>query len=921
MRKVKPTIKALFICLMCLCTFTTIQAQEFKDVSSHPVLSESKKNLADQREIQIEIPQTPQPFTPTERAATPVQTQQLEIISNSSLTKTVSQKRATEGQSSNIVVEYKPESVKMTLEQMQQIRLDNGRDNRIQPPVVNMPNQKSAICGGEVTFDDPSICSTPPVVGTNISIVVDAFECTFSDIPEIDNGDGTLTVAGLAVFVDPNGANIFLGVVLESETFNTTACSTMPLMVPPNLSCAPTFTEFAAVTNTFIVDAVTGVISSATIDDECPVEFFTVTINPNLTAQVVTDEGAACGTLTAALVAEDGTQCATATAVCAGPDDVPSITFSYPFPDPMDGTTYQECPPTQTITGVPCTGCPCGGEVDYEDVVVCNVDDGTGGVFASATELSCMITPEVDNGDGTLTVYSFDIYSPDQATGVFVGSIFESVTFNSSACNGSLDIILPVNTGCDPVVFQFEVVTAINTIEAASGSILDFVNDDSCDGTETFSVTINPSLTAGIVADEGATCGALTAGLFAEDGTLCPGSEMTAMCINFGDEPSVTLVDPFGCADAASLTITGASCEGCECGGMVDYADAVECSADLNGDGTLDIIFPEVGCNVNAETANADGTLTIYSLDLYTVDAGGNLGFLGSLFESATFGVSACTGDLPFTNFPVNQTCDAATFTFTAITAINQVDPDGTIIDFVDDPACTPEVFSATINPTLTAQIVDDTSDDCGNIVAFLFSEDGTQCAGTQATSTTCNPDTGDGMTLELTLEDPFGCADAAALTVSAECDGCFPIMIVADPECDCFPDGIDLDGDGVNDLALETIVITSAAAGEGWTTTSVTGLVNPDGTPSTATVVDNGDGTYTYTSYIPADGTTTYSASFTNNDGDVASITGGECPPCPPPLDEVPTVGEWGLIMLGLLMTITAVVGIRARREEEIYA
>jgi len=33
-----------------------------------------------------------------------------------------------------------------------------------------------------------------------------------------------------------------------------------------------------------------------------------------------------------------------------------------------------------------------------------------------------------------------------------------------------------------------------------------------------------------------------------------------------------------------------------------------------------------------------------------------------------------------------------------------------------------------------------------------------------------------------------------------------------------------------------------------------------------------------------------------------------------------IPTVGEWGLIILGLLMSITAVVGIRQRRREEIY-
>ena len=36
---------------------------------------------------------------------------------------------------------------------------------------------------------------------------------------------------------------------------------------------------------------------------------------------------------------------------------------------------------------------------------------------------------------------------------------------------------------------------------------------------------------------------------------------------------------------------------------------------------------------------------------------------------------------------------------------------------------------------------------------------------------------------------------------------------------------------------------------------------------------------------------------------------------------ENIPTVGEWGLIMLGLLMSITAVVGIRQRREEEVVA
>jgi len=55
------------------------------------------------------------------------------------------------------------------------------------------------------------------------------------------------------------------------------------------------------------------------------------------------------------------------------------------------------------------------------------------------------------------------------------------------------------------------------------------------------------------------------------------------------------------------------------------------------------------------------------------------------------------------------------------------------------------------------------------------------------------------------------------------------------------------------------------------------------------------------------------------NDIGDVASVTTdpGQCVPT----DAVPTVGEWGLIMLGLLMLITAIVGIRQRREDEVIA
>ncbi len=66
--------------------------------------------------------------------------------------------------------------------------------------------------------------------------------------------------------------------------------------------------------------------------------------------------------------------------------------------------------------------------------------------------------------------------------------------------------------------------------------------------------------------------------------------------------------------------------------------------------------------------------------------------------------------------------------------------------------------------------------------------------------------------------------------------------------------------------------------------------------------------------------------ACYTNAGGDVGprmfaiSATGGGTQNFTLISAEIPTVGEWGLIILGLLMSITAVVGIRQRREEEVY-
>ncbi len=102
----------------------------------------------------------------------------------------------------------------------------------------------------------------------------------------------------------------------------------------------------------------------------------------------------------------------------------------------------------------------------------------------------------------------------------------------------------------------------------------------------------------------------------------------------------------------------------------------------------------------------------------------------------------------------------------------------------------------------------------------------------------------------------------------------------------------------------------------------------NPDTYNGWITFTYNADGTITCT------GSGYQQCSIENaiaTSGDAANgcmMVGGatnENPACmeepPEPPADIPTTGEWGLIILGLMMSITAIVGIRQRREEEVVA
>lgn len=365
---------------------------------------------------------------------------------------------------------------------------------------------------------------------------------------EVDFGDGNGPVPFLAVGVD-NG--------------NGELCAS--ITAPINETCAVFNVSITAVNSLTCDDGadytVLGFLPAATtINGQTPID---VPIYPSTftVIEVAPECDGAAGSAT--LVSVDGSTCdgpvAGTAGVCTGTDGV----LDYTFDEQFAGTACAQGPFANTITTVcdaaACAPPVCNGEVDYPDIEVCQVAGATEATF---TPITCSATPEVDNGDGTLTIISFDIYAPDAATGTLLGSSFESTTFGLSVCD-PLTITLPDNLGCAPLLYSFEIVTAINVVNSADGSFVSFENDPNCTS-EMMTATQYPILTATVI-DDGSTCGTAQVDLLAEDVALAACATETLTCVMNGDElmadfaVSAGVMDPAGCS---TLTAT-ATCSGC----------------------------------------------------------------------------------------------------------------------------------------------------------------------------------------------------------------------------------------------------------------------------------------------------------------------------------------------------------------------
>jgi len=77
-------------------------------------------------------------------------------------------------------------------------------------------------------------------------------------------------------------------------------------------------------------------------------------------------------------------------------------------------------------------------------------------------------------------------------------------------------------------------------------------------------------------------------------------------------------------------------------------------------------------------------------------------------------------------------------------------------------------------------------------------------------------------------------------------------------------------------------------------------------------TLMFNMESTFPPTFVSTPDFTVIAEGNYTNYSEDISTV----CDDPPPPVEDVPTVGEWGLIILTLLMSIVGILGIRSRKE-----
>lgn len=433
-----------------------------------------------------------------------------------------------------------------------------------------------------------------------------------------------------------------------------------------------------------------------------------------------------------------------------------------------------------------------------------------------------------------------------------------------------------------------------------------------------------------------AQCDGVTSWIGAADGWF-PGMpcQGTVDCTTLDLVVSVTC-DPGGMA-SGTLTFTTT-------GGTAPYTFTGDQDGDILADGAAyDVtVTDDNGCmfnvmgTVNCPT-NPCATSTLSLMVDFFCDPGGLTGTLSVTpsggtppytFTGGNDGDVVNDGDM----LDVEVIDDDGCSVIQSVTIVCPATPDGC----TDPAACNFDPAAA--NDDGTCLFVNDPCDDGDPLTSGDIIDPGCNCTGVSigvgcTDVAACNFDPSatidDGSCLIIGDPcddgDPITSNDAIDSTCACVGDNVAPVydLNLTDP-CNCFA-GVDLNGDGDNDLAQETFTIMQGAGGP-YTSVPV-GLVDNAGNPLTAADVDAliaaadpGTGAdFSFTAYVVADGLTIYTLDVTDSAGLTASIQGGPCTQCS--LEGIPTASEWGLLCLALSLLSILTIYVRRRELEWIVS
>lgn len=448
--------------------------------------------------------------------------------------------------------------------------------------------------------------------------------------------------------------------------------------------------------------------------------------------------------------------------------------------------------------------------------------------------------------------------------------------------------------------------------------------------TSTKTVTVNAAPTAGITNNTGTTvltCTTTSINVTATGGTSylwTGGSTPTTAANTFTSAGTytVTVTDAAGCTATSQIIITSDTTPPAAPTGSLAITNST-CGAGCTVSGGSILIGTVTGTGGTLQYSTNGGTTWSPSIPSYAAP---------QTIIASVLGTNGCRSASTTVGTTVAGTCTNPTFTGTAScsggvgtgvvsqSATGGVGPytyaitggsfsslaNGTYTVTVTDSNGCSSTASVTVNcvnlcPDLTAQapvaqVINSTCTTVGGTPSGgLVSSPATACPagsdlqystnGGTSWSTTVPTYDQDGpaqtiltrclCTVDMTTASPT----ATVSTVPGTCPA--PFISLTDP-CNC-TNGIDLNGDGQNELAQETITITGNAP---ITVTSVVGsLVDATGTPLTpaaaTALVTGANPTYTITAYVVANGSSTYTITVDAN-GAIDSLTGGPCTTCP---------------------------------------